>query len=230
MKAVILGLLDLLLKGPMWLYYKSRTTRIFLRARLSSSARVLDIGSGHNPWFRSNVLLDRYTKDDTERCGPIQIGRREFVEGDATDLPFPDKSFDFVYCSHIAEHIEDIGRFFQEIQRVGRAGYIETPNHLWEQMVGTTTHTWALWAEGNVLHSERKWIPGAPAGVYHTMHRLVNSHPSFAFILTLLPEFQMMRFWWKTDFEFELHEAPRPLAATRSVAEKTPDFDSANAS
>jgi SAM-dependent methyltransferase len=139
------------------------------------------------------------------------------VEGDATNLPFPDKSFDFIYCSHIAEHIEDIGRFFQEIQRVGKAGYIETPSYLFEQMVGTTTHEWALWVEGNILHAERKWVPGAPERVYHTMHRALARHAAFGFLLALLPEFQPMQFWWKDKFQFELHEAPLPLGATKAV-------------
>ena len=178
---------------------------------------MLDVGSGHNPWFRSSVLLDRFVEDSTERPAPIHKDRREFAEGDATNLPFPDKSFDFVYCSHIAEHIEDIGRFFQEIQRVGKAGYIETPSYLFEQMVGTTTHLWALWVEGDVLHAEKKWVPGAPERVYHTMHRVLARHPSFSFLFALMPQFQPMQFWWKDEFQFELHEAPDPLNATRAV-------------
>lgn len=217
MKKLILFALDLLLRGPMWLYHKSRTIRIFLKARLSPKARVLDIGSGNNPWFRSNTLLDRFAEDSTERTGPLEKDGREFVEGDATDLPFSNKSFDFIYCSHIAEHIEDIGRFFSEIQRVGKAGYIETPGYLLEQMVGTTTHCWALWVENGVLHAERKWISGAPSRVYYTMHRLFAQHPAFSFLLALIPEFQVMRFWWKDRFDFELHEAPEPLSPTKAI-------------
>ncbi len=218
MRKVIRIVLDGLLRLPLWLYYKSRTVRIFLRARLSPKARVLDIGSGHNPWFRSNVLVDRFVDDVTERGAPLKKAGKEFVEADATDLPFPAKSFDFVYCSHVAEHIGDIAKFFREIQRVGKAGYIETPNYLLEQMVGTTTHTWALWVENGVLHAEKKWVAGAPARVYHTMHGLIGKHPVFAFALLLLPEFDVMQFWWKDSFQFELHEAPAPSLPTKSAA------------
>ena len=96
-KAVILRFLDSFLRVPMWLYTKSRTLRIYLRAKLPPRAQVLDVGSGHNPWFRSSVLLDRFVEDSTERPAPIHKDRREFAEGDATNLPFPDKSFDFVF-------------------------------------------------------------------------------------------------------------------------------------
>jgi SAM-dependent methyltransferase len=217
MKKMLLWMLNAVLCLPMWVYYKSRTIRIFLKARLPRGARVLDIGSGHNPWFRSNVLLDRFVDDQTERCGPILTGGREFVEGDATNLPFPDKSFDFVYCSHIAEHIDDIAQFFGEIQRVGKAGYIETPNYLFEQMVGTTTHTWALWVQDGVLHAERKWVPGAPARVYHSMHHLAQTQPLLGLAFSLIPDLSVMRFWWENRFDYELHEAPTPMEPTRAA-------------
>ena len=29
---------------------------------------VLEIGSGHNPMYRSDVIADKYTQDNTHRC------------------------------------------------------------------------------------------------------------------------------------------------------------------
>ncbi|MGB8465539.1 MAG: class I SAM-dependent methyltransferase, partial [Terrimicrobiaceae bacterium] len=128
--------------------------------RLLSSARVLEIGSGGNPWFRSNVLCDKYLSDNIERGNKPLVRDREFVQADATSLPFKDKEFDFVLCSHVAEHIDDIAAFFREIQRVGKAGYIETRNYFFEQTVGTATHDWALFVENGKLCAERKWMAG----------------------------------------------------------------------
>lgn len=207
---------DTLLRPVVSLYHKSRNVRILLKAWLPKSARVLDVGSGHNPWFRSNVLFEKYADDNTERSGPLARDGRELVLGDAERMPFADKSFDFVYCSHVAEHIEDIGAFFREIQRVGRAGYIETPNALFEQSVGTTTHLWACWVEDGVLHAERKWIPGAPNRVYHAMHGLLGRHPLLAFAHMAIPELRVMSFWWKDSFSFQIHPAPSPSAVTRA--------------
>lgn len=212
----VVVLLDFLLRPVIWLLRKSRTVRIYFRAWLPRSARVLDVGSGHNPWFRSNVLFEKFPDDHTEREGPLQHGGREVVFGDAERMPFPDKSFDFVYCSHVAEHVDDIGAFFREVQRVGKAGFIETPNALFEQSVGTTTHLWALWVENGVLHAERKWVAGAPARAYHGMHCAISGHPLTELAWHLVPELKVMQFWWKDRFEFQLHEAPEPMGATRS--------------
>jgi len=207
-------LLDLLLKPVVWYYHKSRTISIYLKARLPRGAKVLDIGSGSNPWFRSNVLFEKYPDDDTERGGRLVRDGREIVFGDAEKLPFPDKHFDFVYCSHVAEHVENIGLFFQEIQRVGKAGYIETPNYIFEQAIGTTTHSWALFVEGHVLHAEKKWMAGAPSKTYRAMHHLLARHPLFAFCFIGIEELAVMRFWWKNRFDYAIHPAPSPLEET----------------
>jgi SAM-dependent methyltransferase len=202
---------------PVHLYGRLRVIRIFLRAHLPLSARVLDVGSGPNPWFRSNILCERFLADGVERGGQsVQRKNRPFCNCDATALPFRDKSFDFVYCSHVAEHVDDIEKLFSEVQRVGKAGYIETPNYLFEQLVGTTTHLWALWVEGNVLHAERKWMAGAPARCYHASHRLVNSYPIIPFCTIFIPELRMMNFWWKNDFKFVIHPPPQPLDYTKA--------------
>ena len=216
MKTFVLALLDLLLSPVVWFFNKYRTVGIYLRAGLKRSDRVLDIGSGHNPWFRSNVLLEKFPDDSTERAGNLYRDGREIVFGDAQALPFPDQSFDFVYCSHVAEHIEDIAEFFREIQRVGKAGYIETPNYLFEQTVGTTTHLWALWTENGVVHAEPKWVAGAPGRAYHGMHRAISTHALLGFAYHMIPEMNPMQFWWRDRFEYVIHDVAKPLEATRS--------------
>ena len=34
---------------------------------------VLEIGSGHNPMYRSDVIADKFMQDNTHRCGEILI-------------------------------------------------------------------------------------------------------------------------------------------------------------
>src|SRR3954470_14075357 len=48
--------------------------------------------------------------------------RTEFVEGDATAMPFPDASFDHVYAIESAYHARDKDRFYSECARVLRPG------------------------------------------------------------------------------------------------------------
>ena len=44
------------------------------------------------------------------------------VKADILELPFEDNSFDFVFCNHVLEHIEDDSRAMSELYRVMRPG------------------------------------------------------------------------------------------------------------
>ena len=43
---------------------------------------------------------------------------KKFVLIDDKKLPFEDNQFDFVYASHVIEHVEDVSYFMREIQRI----------------------------------------------------------------------------------------------------------------
>ena len=94
---------------------------------LRPGARVLDIGSGGDPFPYATTLVDRFPGPTQHRHAPFVRDGREFIEADVCDLPFTDKSFDFVYCAHVLEHVQDPLAACREIIRVGRRGYIETP-------------------------------------------------------------------------------------------------------
>jgi hypothetical protein len=47
-------------------------------------------------------------------------------------LPFPDKSFDFIYCRHVLEDMYDPFLLIREMSRVGKAGYVEMPSPIAE--------------------------------------------------------------------------------------------------
>ena len=65
-----------------------------IRLPIDSNALVLDVGSGGNPFPRSDVLLDRLTGDD-HRNGESMMIDRACVLGDAGRMPFKDNAFDF---------------------------------------------------------------------------------------------------------------------------------------
>lgn len=127
--------------------------------------RVLDIGSGHNPHPRANVLLDRYYLDDLERSGQAIVlpAGKPFVVADACAMPFQDQSFDFVICSHVAEHIEDVPGFCAELNRVARRGYLETPSPLAETLRHAPNHRWYVAGRQGIL-TFRPTPPGYPLG------------------------------------------------------------------
>lgn len=117
------------------------TEAITTRLDIPSNALVLEIGSGHRPHPRADVLTDKYL-EDTERGGGL-VADRPFVQADAQQLPFKFKAFDYVLCRHVLEHLEEPGAFFREVSRVGQSGYIETPSIIWERLHPTRTyHRW----------------------------------------------------------------------------------------
>lgn len=136
---------------------------------ISPDARVLDVGSGHQPHRRANVLLEKYPEETIHRTTQqIVIPQgKEFIVGDALAMPFSDKSFDFIIASHIAEHIDDPAQFCREVSRVGKEGYIETPGPMTEYLMPTRSHTWIVTKEKNALHFQENSIKRSPFPFFH---------------------------------------------------------------
>lgn len=130
--------------------------------RIGKRDKVLEIGSGHNPMFRSDVLIDKYPNDDSHRCGGIRIyPHQRFIDAQGEQLPFEDKAFDYVICNQVLEHAEDPARFLAEITRVGRRGYIETPSMPGELMFPKSAHKWViLLVDGKLVFFEKEKMPG----------------------------------------------------------------------
>ncbi len=104
---------------------------------------VLEIGSGHNPKTRSDVLCDKFIDDDEQRGGTV-VADRPMVEADGQFLPFADKTFDYVICAHVLEHVEDPDLLISELMRVAPRGYIETPSEIGERIYGWHYHNWVI--------------------------------------------------------------------------------------
>ena len=127
------------------------------KIKIRSDWIVLDVGSGHNPFIRADVLLEKHLGDSTERSGVnVKKTRQKLVVGDVQLMPFPDKSFDYIIASHIAEHVEDPEVFCKELMRVGKAGYIETPGKIGEKILTETFHRWYVYKKRDKLIFEKK--------------------------------------------------------------------------
>lgn len=126
------------------------------RLAIDPSWRVLDIGSGHRPFARADVLLERFVEDDAERSGAA-IDRTDprLVEGDALAMPFEDGAFDYIVASHLAEHVDDPEQLGRELTRVGRAGYIETPSAFADKLLREPFHPWRVRRRSGELLFER---------------------------------------------------------------------------
>lgn len=118
-------------------------------------ALVLEVGSGGNPYYRSNVLLDAYEETRERHFVPL-ISDRPTVLGFVEDLPFKDHSFDFVIASHVLEHSAHPERFLKELMRVARAGYIEVPDAFMERLNPYLDHRLEITERDGVLTIYKK--------------------------------------------------------------------------
>lgn len=117
---------------------------------------VLEIGSGGNPYFRANVLCDAYFETIERYFEPL-IYDRPTILAFAENLPFKDNVFDFVIASHVLEHSTEPERFLKELQRVAKAGYIETPDAVMERLTHYSFHRLEITErEGNLIIRKKK--------------------------------------------------------------------------
>jgi len=90
--------------------------RLLPRGRKS----VLDVGARDGHFSR--LLTESFaevTALDLEKPA-FEIPRVTTVAGDITNLPFPDASFDCVFCAEVLEHIPALQQACRELMRVAR--------------------------------------------------------------------------------------------------------------
>lgn len=125
---------------------------------VDSSALVLEVGAGGNPYPRANVLLDAYEATRERHWAPL-TSDRPTVLGFVENLPFKDHAFDFVIAAHVLEHSADPARFITELQRVAKAGYIEVPDAFMERINPYMDHRLEITCRENklVIRKKESW-------------------------------------------------------------------------
>jgi SAM-dependent methyltransferase len=116
-----------------WIYQNER-----LQLDIRPGERVLDIGSGGWPFSRATHLADLYPGATTHRVEQLRIDGRPFYVIDIHNMPFRDETWDFTFCSHVLEHLENPGHACRELMRVSKRGYIEVPTRLSDVMLNFT--------------------------------------------------------------------------------------------
>ena len=114
---------------------------------------VIDIGSGGDPFPYATHLVDRFLEPTEHRHGPLVKRDKPLIAADVHHLPFRDKAFDFVYCAHILEHVDDPITACAEIMRIGKRGYLETPTMAEDMLFAFTQHIhkWHVVANAQTL-------------------------------------------------------------------------------
>jgi len=174
-----------------------------LRLGIPKDALVLDVGSGGGPNPRADVLVEK-TSDPRHRLGAPLVHDRPLIYADGFALPFRDKAFDFVILSHVLEHISDPGPFLREIARVGKAGYIETPNVLFERLDPYEIHVLEARQDAHELRLRKKSAP-TPDPFLGDMRLIANGAQTGLrrYFLNHPAEFHV-QFWWHDEIRFTI--------------------------
>lgn len=105
---------------------------------------ILDTGGGGHPYPQADVILERFRGKESRGAELVIPPGKKYIFGDIEAMPFKDKSFNFIWCSMVLEHVDNPEQACQELQRVGKTGYIETPTSLWERLFGRKYHLWVI--------------------------------------------------------------------------------------
>ncbi|RPH52583.1 MAG: class I SAM-dependent methyltransferase [Desulfobacteraceae bacterium] len=169
---------------------------------VSSDTLVLEVGSGGNPYPRSNVLLDAYEETRERHYDPL-VHDRPTVLAFGENLPFRDKTFDFVIAAHVLEHTHKPEKFLEELQRVAHAGYIETPDAFMERINPYKDHRLEVTLRNDCLMIRKKdaWVVDASlVELYEerakrwVTQQLIPDHPA---------DFHV-RYYWKDRINYQI--------------------------
>ena len=107
----------------------------------SKDWNILDIGCNRDAVKYAQTVADIQNLSDF-----YKEKNKKFVLIKDKNLPFSNNQFDFVYASHVIEHVEDLSFFISELKRISRKGYIELPSILEDNLVLSTNssddHKW----------------------------------------------------------------------------------------
>ena len=98
---------------------------------IKTHTKVLDVGGTLLNWTFVNFVPDLTILNLDPPSEKLSQGVK-WVVGDARCMEFEDKSFDVVFSNSVLEHVgdyEDQKRFAEEVRRVGRRYFVQTPNY-----------------------------------------------------------------------------------------------------
>lgn len=211
----------------------------WLASQIPPGAKVLEIGPHRFQFPRATTFVDC-----VERPKEIPSDKLVLCDVGTEPLPFPDKHFDFVYARHVVEDLFNPFLVCREMQRVAKAGYVETPSPIAElcagvdgrgvKWLGYHHHRYIVWSHAGELRFVPKYpviehldIHGnALAGLLRQGPKCWNTYHLWNDELKWVHrqngiDFDMMR-----DYEMMLEDAiERSIESTNRFWENVPERD-----
>ena len=120
-----------------WQGFRKRRISLFFSVfGVSRETTVLDVGGTEYFWQLAEKMglpVPRITIMNLGGMPAEMSARYLFVTGDGRNIPFGNHEFDLVFSNSVIEHLggsEDRRRLAEEIRRVGRGYFVQTPDVL----------------------------------------------------------------------------------------------------
>ena len=147
-------------------------SKIINKLKITPKTKVLDVGGAMKQ--RSEIKVDTLVdllRPEESPYTKSTLKAKNFVRLDVTTqtLPFKDKEFDVVLCTHTLEDLPTPFLVLEQMQRVAKRGYIETPlmgtdivfSHVdttnwltgFRRTPGIAHHKWLFWK-----HLGKLWV------------------------------------------------------------------------
>ncbi|NER04073.1 MAG: methyltransferase domain-containing protein [Okeania sp. SIO3C4] len=179
------------------------------RLKINKKDRVLEVGGGHNPHSRSNVVVDKFVDSNYHRQTDIRVMKhQEFQQADGENLPFKNNEFDYVICNQVLEHAENPERFLGEQMRVAKRGYLETPSLIGEYLFPKESHKWlVLEIDGKLIlmEKEKYWFNSKLDFGFLFLTWLEKSSLAFKVLARTRPNLLTVRYEWEGEVEFQIN-------------------------
>lgn len=179
--------------------------------RIQPGDLVLDVGGGIKPLSRANYVLDFLSWEQRRHVAlwlaqvwpQPHFSKDTWVQWDICSRepwPFKDKQFDFVLCKGTLEDLRDPVWVCQEMMRVGKSGYLETPNRIIESLPGIERSRYCG-------YSHHHWLCELTGKGIQFTFKHAQLHGYSRFHLTVGPEWNRSRrdHHWSESLEFLHH-------------------------
>ncbi len=166
--------------------------------------KILDVGGGDQTLKLATHVIDIQPFTTTPRFGfvgfnkdEIKIKEPNWIVHDICNYPwpFPDKYFDFVWCSQVLEDIRDPIGVCKEMSRIAKAGYVNCPHKMTELISpinmmfhsekynGFWHHRWLVTLKNNQLVFEQKTAFATVENwTSDELVEIINTHSELSFV------------------------------------------------
>ena len=159
--------------------------------------KILDLGcSNVNYWPEANHFAD--INDHKKEFQKLNLTYTQ-IPSDGI-LPFKDKEFDYIILSHVMEHVPNLLEFKNEIERIGKSGYIELPTKLNDNLVFGCEHE---------IYGHKWWFEfddDQQALLYTKKVNAIEKFLSVAQVWRFQEYYEdsfLLKFYWKDSFDLK---------------------------